>query len=122
MVQLQQQVAEATERRNRLALLVDDYKREVHLLESKAIDATDKVAKLQLELEVRAVRGSEAQAESLQHRHWENLTRGEVERYNLLLQEYNAMKEDHRKLFVRYMDVKSDNDRLQRQVSDLTPL
>ena len=45
-----------------------------------------------------------------------------MERYNLLLQEYNAMKEDHRKLFVRYMDVKSDNDRLQRQVSDLTPL
>ena len=121
-MQRQQQVAEATERRNRLALLVDDYKREVHLLESKAIDATDKVAKLQLELEVRAIRGSEAQAESLQHRHWENLTRGEVERYNLLLQEYNAMKEDHRKLFVRYMDVKSDNDRLQRQVSDLTPL
>ena len=39
-----------------------------------------------------------------------------MERYSLLLQEYNEMKEDHRKLFVRYMDVKSDNDRLQRQV------
>ena len=59
MVQLQQQVAEATERRNRLALLVDDYKREVHLLESKTIDATDKVAKLQLDLEVRAEKRSE---------------------------------------------------------------
>ena len=52
---MQQQAAEATERRNRLAVLLDDCRREVHLLESKSVEAADKAAKVQLDLEVGAV-------------------------------------------------------------------
>ena len=66
--------------------------------------------------EVGVASGAERKAERLQHRHWENLARGEAERYALLLGEFEAVKADHKRLFIRYMDVKSDNERLQRQV------
>lgn len=117
-VQLQQQAAEATERRNRLAVQLDDCRREVRLLEGRSAAATEKVEKIQLDLEVGVAEGREKQAEQLQHRHWENLARGEAERYTLLVEEFDAMKEDHKQLFIRYMDVKSDNERLQRQVRE----
>ena len=42
-----------------------------------------------------------------------------MERYALLLDEFNEMKADHKRLFIRYMDVKSDNERLQRQVGSV---
>ena len=51
-MQLQQQAAEATERRNRLAVQLDDCRREVRLLEGRSTAATEKVEKIQLELEV----------------------------------------------------------------------
>lgn len=117
-MQLQQQAAEATERRNRLAVQLDDCRREVRLLEGRSAAATEKVEKIQLDLEVGVAEGREKQAEQLQHRHWENLARGEAERYTLLVEEFDAMKEDHKQLFIRYMDVKSDNERLQRQVRE----
>ncbi|KAK8832675.1 hypothetical protein WA577_004070 [Blastocystis sp. JDR] len=108
-VQLQQEAAEAAERRNRLAVLLDDCRREVRLLEGRSAEAADKAAKVQLDME----------AERLQHQHWENLARGEAERYALLLGEFEAVKADHKRLFIRYMDVKSDNERLQRQCRNL---
>lgn len=52
----------------------------------------------------------------LQRNHWESLMRSEVERYNLVLKEYNELKESYKNLYVYYMDTKADNDRLQRQV------
>lgn len=115
-MQLQQEAAEATERRNRLAVLLDDCRREVRLLEGRSAEAADKAAKVQLDMEVGVASGAERKAERLQHQHWENLARGEAERYALLLGEFEAVKADHKRLFIRYMDVKSDNERLQRQV------
>ncbi|KNB43450.1 hypothetical protein JH06_2703 [Blastocystis sp. subtype 4] len=52
VVSLQQQLSDAVERRNSLSILVDDLKREVHLLESQNIDCNDKLNKLQLDYEV----------------------------------------------------------------------
>ena len=75
-MQLQQQAAEATERRNRLAVQLDDCRREVRLLEGRSAAATEKAEKIQLDLEVGVTEGREKQAEQLQHRHWENLARG----------------------------------------------
>ncbi|KAM7455088.1 hypothetical protein BLSTO_04158 [Blastocystis sp. subtype 1] len=118
-VHLQQEAAEAAERRNRLAVLLDDCRREVRLLEGRSAEAADKAAKVQLDLEVGVASGVERKAERLQHQHWENLARGEAERYALLLGEFEAVKADHKRLFIRYMDVKSDNERLQRQCRNL---
>lgn len=100
-------------------MLLDDCKREVRLLEGRSAAAAEKAEKIQLDLEVGVLSGNEKKAEKLQHRHWENLARGEAERYSLLVDEFNAMKEDHKQLFIRYMDVKSDNERLQRQVLEV---
>ena len=55
----------------------------------------------------------------LQKRHWEHLVQSDAEKYDLLLAEFNEMKKNYKDLFVRYMDIKSDNDRLQRQVGSL---
>ena len=52
IVSLQQQLSDAVERKNSLSILVDDLKREVHLLESQNIDCNDKLNKLQLDYEV----------------------------------------------------------------------
>ena len=57
VVSLQQQLSDAVERRNSLSILVDDLKREVHLLESQNIDCNDKLNKLQLDYEVEMKEG-----------------------------------------------------------------
>ena len=57
VVSLQQQLSDAVERRNSLSILVDDLKREVHLLESQNIDCNDQLNKLQLDYEVEMKEG-----------------------------------------------------------------
>lgn len=57
VVSLQQQLSDTVERRNSLSILVDDLKREVHLLESQNIDCNDKLNKLQLDYEVEIKEG-----------------------------------------------------------------
>ena len=41
--------------------------------------------------------------------------RNEVERYQLLLQEYDSLKLSYHQLYLRYAEVIADNDRLARQ-------
>ena len=52
----------------------------------------------------------------LQRNHWESLTRSETERSSLMKEEYAKLKEGYKDIYIYYMNMKSDNDRLQRQV------
>ena len=52
----------------------------------------------------------------LQRNHWESLTRSEIERSSLMKEEYDKLKEGYKDIYIYYMNMKSDNDRLQRQV------
>ena len=52
----------------------------------------------------------------LQRNHWESLTRSEIERSSLMKEEYAKLKEGYKDIYIYYMNMKSDNDRLQRQV------
>ena len=106
VLEQQQKLAETTERRNSLAILTDDQKREIRLLEANVEELKNKLDRLHLDFD----------ALQLQKRHWEHLVQSDAEKYDLLLAEFNEMKKNYKDLFVRYMDIKSDNDRLQRQV------
>lgn len=88
--------------------MVDDGKREIKLLENKLLDVSNKATKLQLDY----------QEIELQRSHWENLMRSEVERTDLVRKEYNELKEGYKDLYIYYMNLKTENDRLQRQVGN----
>ena len=102
----QQKLAETTERRNSLAILSDDQKREIRLLEGNIEELKNKLDHLRIDFD----------SLQIQKGHLERLLQSNTEKYELLLAEYNEMKQNYKDLFVRYMDIKSDNDRLQRQV------
>ena len=42
--------------------------------------------------------------------------RSETERYELLLGEFDQLRSHYHALYLRYAEVRADNDRLQRQV------
>lgn len=52
----------------------------------------------------------------LQRNHWESLMRSEVERVDSLQKEYNSLKEGYKTIYIYYLNLKADKDRLQRQV------
>ena len=106
VLEQQQKLAETTERRNSLAILTDDQKREIRLLETNVEELKNKLDRLHIDFD----------SLQLQKRHLEHLVQSDAEKYELLLSEYNEMKKNYKDLFIRYMDLKSDNDRLQRQV------
>ncbi|CBK20174.2 uncharacterized protein [Blastocystis hominis] len=105
VLEQQQKLAETTERRNSLAILTDDQKREIRLLETNVEELKNKLDRLHIDFD----------SLQLQKRHLEHLVQSDAEKYELLLSEYNEMKKNYKDLFIRYMDLKSDNDRLQRQ-------
>lgn len=105
----QQKLAETTERRNSLAILSDDQKREIRLLEGNIEELKNKLDHLRIDFD----------SLQIQKGHLERLLQSNTEKYELLLAEYNEMKQNYKDLFVRYMDIKSDNDRLQRQCENL---
>ena len=109
VLEQQQKLAETTERRNSLAILTDDQKREIRLLETTVEELKNKLDRLHIDFD----------SLQLQKRHLEHLVQSDAEKYELLLSEYNEMKKNYKDLFIRYMDLKSDNDRLQRQVGPL---
>ena len=43
--------------------------------------------------------------------------RSEVEKYSLLQSEYKELKEGYKNIYIYYMNSKTDNERLQRQVN-----
>lgn len=51
----QQQLNDAVMRRNTLAQMVDDGKKEISLLEGKVMETTDRATKIQLDYQVRMV-------------------------------------------------------------------
>lgn len=96
--------------------MVDDHKKEFHLLESQLLTATDTIAKLQLEFQVDLNLTNNPQEADLQRSHWEQMVRCDVERTMQREKEYQEMKEGYKELYIYYMDVKADKERLQRQV------